>query len=332
MPPHPIEDASADSLFGGLTAEEFYRKHGVTHNAEWMINERGMRLFTQSWEPTICSGRSKGLLVLLHGFTGNSSWTVQLTAIGLAAHGYSVHALDHQGHGRSDGLRAHIPDVAVLVDDCAQLALRARRESCHPGPYFYMGESLGGALALLLHLNYPALHCDGVVLVGAMCGISPAFQPPRVLVRLLGVAATLIPTLPIVPTKAIPQLSFKEPWKLELVLRDPDRIMLRPRPATALALLRAATEIQQRAKEVQAPLLVTHGEEDVVCDPEGARTLFNAATSSDKTLRMYSGMWHQLVGEPKPNVDIVFSDICSWLDTRSGATSSSPTASCQPLP
>ena len=36
-------------------------------------------------------------------------------------------------------------------------------------------------------------------------------------------------------------------------------------------------------------------------------------------LKMYEGMWHQLVGEPKDNLDVVFTDICSWLDARAGA-------------
>ncbi|MCO5573209.1 hypothetical protein L7F22_026977 [Adiantum nelumboides] len=150
-----------------------------------------------------------------------------------------------------------------------------------------------------------------------MCGISPSFQPPRALVSLLGVAAAVIPTWPIVPTKAIPQVSFKEPWKLQLVLKDPARITLKPRPATALAFLGAVAEIEQRVEEIKAPFLVVHGEEDVVCDPEGVRKLYEkASSSSDKTLKMYEGMWHQLVGEPKHNLDVVFLDICSWLDAR----------------
>ncbi|KAH7365732.1 hypothetical protein KP509_18G043200 [Ceratopteris richardii] len=318
MPSHPIEAANEDSIFGRLSADEFYAQHGVSHAEAWMTNSRGVRLFTQSWEPTQRSNR-KGQILLLHGFTSNSSWAVQLTAIGLAAQGFSVRALDHEGHGRSEGLRAHLPDIHATAADCAQFAHDTRRETKHPGPFFYVAESLGGTLALMLHLRHSELHCDGIVFIGALCGISPSYMPPRPLRLLLGLAATLVPTLPIVPTKPIAELSFKEPWKLRLVKKDPFRINLRPRPATAHAMLQAIAEIEAKVGEVTVPFLVVHGEKDLICDPEGVKMLYQKAASKDKTLKIYEGMWHQLVGEPKENLDIVFSDICAWLDARAGA-------------
>ncbi|KAH7365734.1 hypothetical protein KP509_18G043400 [Ceratopteris richardii] len=315
MPCHPIEDANEDSIFGQLSAEKFYEKHGVQHAESWMTNGRGMRLFTQSWEPTRCSKR-KGQILLLHGFAANSSWAVQLTGVGLAAQGFSVQALDHQGHGRSDGLRAHLPDLHAAVDDCAQFARSFRQATPKNEPLFFFGESLGGTMALLIHLEHPDIRCDGVVLVGAMCGISPSYMPPLPLRVMLRMAARLIPTLPIVPTQPIAELSFKEPWKLRLITKDPMGIGLRPRPATAQAFLDAISEITARAHEVTAPLLVVHGEKDVICDPEGVKVVYQKAASTDKTIKIYKGMWHQLVGEPKENIDMVFSDICQWLDAR----------------
>ena len=74
--------------------------------------------------------------------------------------------------------------------------------------------------------------------------------------------------------------------------------------------------------QVSIPFLIVHGENDVICDPQGLVALYEKAKSSDKTLKLYDGMWHQLVGEPKENLDIVFSDICSWLEARAPLPSS----------
>ena len=260
-PRHPIEDASEESLFGGLSAQQFYEKQGVVHAEEWMMNARGMRIFTQRWLPKTSGGgvrvrvRVRGVILALHGFTGDSSWTVQLTCVGLASRGFAVFALDHQGHGRSEGLRASIPDINHVLDDCIQFytsLIQPTFPAPASPPCFLYGESLGGALAILLHLRQPhhGIAFSGMLLSGAMCGVSAKFQPAWPLPTLLRLVARLLPDAPIVPTKPIPHLSFREPWKLRLVLRNPLRVFLRPRPATALEILRVATEIESHLHQV----------------------------------------------------------------------------------
>jgi len=135
---HTIAEADERSPFGRLTPDEFYARHGVTHTTSFVVNPRGLRIFTQR------------AVAVVHGFTGESSWMVQLTAVHLATAGFAVAALDHQGHGFSDGLPGHVPDIAPVLDDC-NAAFRA--DYPPPLPCFLYGESLGGAIALLLHLH-----------------------------------------------------------------------------------------------------------------------------------------------------------------------------------
>jgi acylglycerol lipase len=33
--------------------------------------------------------------------------------------GYAVYGVDHEGHGRSSGLRCYIPNFGDVVDDCS---------------------------------------------------------------------------------------------------------------------------------------------------------------------------------------------------------------------
>lgn len=66
------------------------------------------------------------------------------------------------------------------------------------------------------------------------------------------------------------------------------------------------------------PFFVLHGEADTVTDPEVSRALYERASSSDKTIKLYPGMWHGLTaGETDDNVEAVFSDIVAWLNHRS---------------
>lgn len=74
------------------------------------------------------------------------------------------------------------------------------------------------------------------------------------------------------------------------------------------------------------PFFVLHGEADTVTDPEVSRALYERASSKDKTIKLYPGMWHGLTsGETDENIEKVFADIIMWLDKRiSNATHVSP--------
>ena len=69
------------------------------------------------------------------------------------------------------------------------------------------------------------------------------------------------------------------------------------------------------------PLLILHGQADVVTDPSVSKALYEKASSSDKKLNLYKGAYHALLeGEPDEMIIRVFDDIISWLDEHSVKT------------
>jgi alpha-beta hydrolase superfamily lysophospholipase len=72
--------------------------------------------------------------------------------------------------------------------------------------------------------------------------------------------------------------------------------------------------IQEQAREIQLPLLLLHGSEDKLTAPSGSRFLYDSVQSSDKTLKIYPGLYHEIFNEPERGE--VFADIESWLDSR----------------
>jgi acylglycerol lipase len=76
--------------------------------------------------------------------------------------------------------------------------------------------------------------------------------------------------------------------------------------------------------QISLPFLVVHGGDDKVTDPSVSDLLYRSATSQDKKINLYPGMWHALTsGETPENIHTVFNDIISWLDQRSTSTRSS---------
>ncbi|XP_022146675.1 caffeoylshikimate esterase-like [Momordica charantia] len=150
-----------------------------------------------------------------------------------------------------------------------------------------------------------------------MCGISAKFKPIWPLEKLLPLAASLAPSLRLVVSKPLASKSYKEEWKRRLVAKNPNRRFSgKPPMATALEFLRVCEYIKMNCHELEVPMLMLHGEDDVICDCRSARFVFESAASEDKTLKVFPGMWHQLIGEPKESVDLVCGTILDWLVDR----------------
>ncbi|TYI23226.1 hypothetical protein ES332_A06G150000v1 [Gossypium tomentosum] len=183
-------------------------------------------------------------------------------------------------------------------------------------PCFLYGESMGGALCLLVHFADPN-GFQGAVLVAPMCKISDKVRPRWPIPQALTFISNFLPTLAIVPTEDLLHKSIKVEEKKIVGNKNPVRYRGKPRLGTVVELLRVTQLLSEKLRDVSIPFLVVHGSADVVTDPEVSRTLYKEASSQDKTLKIYEGMWHSLLfGEPDENIEIVRTDILSWLSDR----------------
>ncbi|XP_060194821.1 caffeoylshikimate esterase-like [Lycium barbarum] len=315
---HPIFQSNENSPYGEMTREEFYKQHKIIHKQSFMLNKQNMKIFTQSWQPE-STNQLRGLVGMIHGYTSESSWLFELNAVALAKAGFFACALDLQGHGYSEGSPGYIPNIQPVIQDCIQYFDSARVD--HPElPAFLYGESLGGAIATLICLRQKTVW-NGLILSGPMFGVSQKYKPVWPLEKLLPLAAFIAPSWRIVITKPPASKSYKEEWKKKVVLKSPNRLASqKPPAATALELLKVCEYIQRNSHELEVPLLILQGGDDKVCDPEAAKFVYKSAGSNDKTMKIYPGMGHQLIGEPNESVELVFNTIRSWIEVRANLT------------
>ncbi|KAD3068670.1 hypothetical protein E3N88_36550 [Mikania micrantha] len=237
----------------------------------------------------------------------------------LASYGYAVFGIDYEGHGRSMGARCYIKKFDHIVTDCSSyFKYISGQEDYKNKRRFLYGESMGGAVALLIHRKDPTFW-HGALLVAPMCKISEKVKPHPLVISMLTRVEDVIPRWKIVPTKDVIDAAFKDPVKREEIRSNRLIYQEKPRLKTALEMLRTSMGLEDSLSEVVTlPFFVLHGEADTVTDPEVSRALYERASSQDKTIKLYPGMWHGLTsGETDHNIDIVFGDIISWLDKRS---------------
>ncbi|KAL6201140.1 hypothetical protein ACLB2K_024855 [Fragaria x ananassa] len=301
--------------WGTTPEQDYYTSQGIKSSKAFFTSPRGLKLFTRQWLPLLSPPR--GLIFMVHGYGNDISWTFQATAVFLARHGFACFALDLESHGGSQGLRAFVPNVDLVVADCRFFFSFVKRS---PGfetlPSFLYGESMGGAICLLIHFADPEAF-DGAVLVAPMCKISDDVKPKWPIPQILTFVAKFLPTLAIVPTGDLMVKSVKVEEKRVIADMNPSRYRGRPRLGTVLELLRVTDYVSQRLGDVRLPFIVLHGSADVVTDPNVSRALYEEAKSEDKTIKIYDGMMHSLLfGETDQNVEIVRGDILAWLNQR----------------
>ena len=76
----------------------------------------------------------------------------------------------------------------------------------------------------------------------------------------------------------------------------------------------AQVQAMERAASFRLPMLVMIGERDRVAHPEACTRFFEAAGSSDKSLKAYPGMVHELLRERER--ERVYADVFGWINQR----------------
>lgn len=297
------------------------------YEEEFVNNARGMKLFTCRWLPP--KGQTvKGQVFICHGYAVECSVTMRGTGTRLAQAGYAVYGVDFEGHGRSEGLQGYVPSFDVLVSDCDAFFAAVVASTANTDlPRFLLGESMGGAVALLLHRARPS-YWTGAVLVAPMCKIADEMRPHPVVVSVLKAMTNIIPTWKIVPTTDVIDAAYRMQEKRDEIRNNPYCYQGKPRLKTAYELLRVSLNLENNVlPKVSLPFLIVHGGDDKVTDPSISDLLYRSAASQDKKLNLYPGMWHALTsGETPENIHTVFQDIIAWLDERSTSTKSSAEA------
>jgi alpha-beta hydrolase superfamily lysophospholipase len=280
-----------------MTTASVIREEGTLGAAD------GRRLFTRRWLP---ESAPRALVAIVHGYAEHSGCYAHVGEA-LAARGYAVHAVDLRGHGLSDGDRAIVPSFAEYLVD-VRAFLRHVRAAADGRPIFLLGHSMGGAVvALELAVDHPPL--AGAMLSGAAVGRTPSVV--RAVVTAIG---RLAPRLPLIKLNAADV--SRDPEVVRRYEDDPLVYHGRIRAGLAAAMARAAQRIERDAATITLPILIMHGTDDQLASPDASRALFGAVSSTDKTLKMYKGLHHEILNEPEQQQ--VIADITAWLDARSG--------------
>jgi alpha-beta hydrolase superfamily lysophospholipase len=248
--------------------------------------------------------------VLVHGIAEHAGRYAHV-AEALVKRGYAVYAVDHRGHGESQGVRALVDRFDYLVEDL-HLLVRKASDAARGSPTFMIGHSMGALIALHYALRHQA-ELDGLVVSGAALQFGDAVSP--VLKRLAGLIAALAPRLPVTSGHAgAESVLSRDPAVQARFDADPLCYQGKHRARTGYELLMAAAAARARLEQLSLPLLIMHGAADTFTNPAGSQQLYERARSTDKTLKLWPECRHEIFNEPEKAEVIAFT--LDWMDER----------------
>jgi lysophospholipase len=254
----------------------------------------GTRLFLKTNVPAA----PKAIIVVVHGLCehlGRYEYVTQK----LIDRNFGVYRFDHRGHGKSEGKPVFYHDFNEMIDDVNFVVELAQKEN--PSlPVFLIGHSMGGFAVTTFGMKYPN-KVKGIVASGAVTRFNRAFPIP--------------PNLPVdsyFPNE-LAEGVCSDPMVVEAYKNDP---LVAKQVSFGLfyCLFAGVDWNKQNSNKFVDPVLLLHGCHDGLVSEKDSRDLFGDIASTDKTLKIYAFLFHEIFNEPSK--DEVIADAFFWLEKR----------------
>lgn len=245
---------------------------------------------------------AKALVVLVHGLAEHLGRYDHVVAL-LNKAGFSCFRYDQRGHGHSEGKDGHFDDAEQFAKDCKAMLDHAKGR--FPSlPVFLFGHSMGGFTVALFGTLFPG-EVRGILTSGALTRYS---KP------LLGELPLPLPADTPLPNE-LGDGVCSDPAVIEAYANDP--LVKKTFTAGLINAMYAGVEIlRARPEAFTDPVLVMHGAKDGLVSEGDSRQFYGEIASEDKGLRIYEGLFHEILNEPV-HAHIV-DEMVFWMEARLG--------------
>ncbi|MBS6646407.1 MAG: lysophospholipase [Clostridiaceae bacterium] len=216
--------------------------------------------------------------------------------------GIGTYRFDHRGHGRSEGERTYYEDFNELLDDTNVIVDMAISENPDL-PVFLIGHSMGGFTVSLYGAKYTDKKLKGIITSGALVkdngglitGVPKGIDPHTQLPNELGAGVCSV--------AEVVDWYGKDPYNTKTFTTG-----------LCYAICGGLDWFVSNMENFKYPVLMLHGEKDGLVSVQDTYDFFAAASSADKQMKIYGGLFHEIFNEYCR--DEVIQDVIGWVKNR----------------
>jgi alpha-beta hydrolase superfamily lysophospholipase len=265
---------------------------------------RDIKIYYQAYLPV---NDVRASVIIVHGL-GEHSGRYDNVVNHLVPLGYALYGFDHIGHGKSGGEREFVEQF----DDFRQTLtiFKNKVRTWQPGkPIFLLGHSMGGLIATEYLINHSGDFQGAVI-------SAPAISVPDNISQMTVIAGKILSKL--APKMGIMALDAnmisRDPQVVRAYVNDPLVHHDKTTARLSAELLEAIMSVDNQIEKISVPLIIVQGSKDALANPKGSKKLHERAGSPDKTIKIYSGLYHEVFNEPER--EMVLRDVADWLDAH----------------
>jgi len=262
---------------------------------------KGLTIYYQCWLP---DKSPKAVLLVVHGLAEHSGRYKNLVNY-FVPKGYAVYALDHHGHGKSEGTRSYVDRFSDYLTDLKTFFNMVRKEHKN-AKIFLVGHSMGGTIATAYAIEHQK-ELAGLISSAASLTATPSVSPA--LLAMAGVVSALAPKMGVTVLDA--SAISRDKAVVDAYVNDPLVYRGKVPARMGAELAKMWKQLPEQMPQIKLPMLIMHGSADQLAAPEGSKLLYERAGSKDKTLKLYNGFYHEIFNEPEHKR--VMADVEAWL-------------------
>lgn len=253
------------------------------------------------------STEPKAVLIILHGLANEHS-LYDAFVQPFNQQNINVYRFDARGHGKSEGKRGYVKSYWEMAEDLRVIVNLAKQEN--PGvPVFILGHSMGGHVSALYGTKYPN-EVRGIILAAGVLrynfmnfGWLPRPEAPEEYINTIDAAYG---------TLHLPE------WKSMKTFSAPgdDSTLSEITAAILNAFKETIQYLKDNCRTFTNSVLILNGNHDTSVTPQDAIDFYQQTGAKDKSLRVYAGVNHFLMNDPKGHQ--IAGDVISWIEDRLG--------------
>lgn len=243
-------------------------------------------LFFETWSPS----QARGSLIITHGLAEHTDCYHPLAEV-LADDGWQVYAWDMRGHGRSEGKRGFVLDIADFIADLGCFYRLVIERNLDFKPVLF-GHSLGG-LVTTRFVEMEAPEISALVLSSPGFGLS--MPVPKYKEMLANVAIKWFPQITMFNEIKYTDLTH-DPEMLKSYAADTlrhDKIS----PGLFLSMVANFPRALEDADKIQVPVLMQLAGDDRLVSTAASREVFARLPNKKNQVLTYAESYHEIYND-----------------------------------